>query len=81
MVGTKGRRLGLGKRRQYFPGGGGQGLLSIWQPGNSRISDQAGETDLKSHRPSVINEMRYNPSFPALFSRNKLPSRIYFRTI
>jgi hypothetical protein len=23
----------------------------------------------------------YNPSFPALFSRNKLPSRMYRRTI
>ena len=30
---------------------------------------------------SSIPRMFHNPNFPALFSRNKLPSRIYRRTI
>jgi hypothetical protein len=30
---------------------------------------------------SLFRLVFYNPNFPALFSRNKLPSRIYRRTI
>ena len=30
---------------------------------------------------SAIDGYNYKPSFPALFSRNKLPSRMYRRTI
>ena len=30
---------------------------------------------------AALTQEIYNPSFPALFSRNRLPSRIYLRTI